>query len=108
MGRSSGDKEGRSGRGKHLSSSSSAVGSAIASTSSPAGNNHNAPPQATTSMDAAGAGAVSRNGHGPLQPGAMNGSGPPYAANGNSGGGHWKLSKVFNENDEAMINRKLP
>ena len=62
------------------------------------------------SMDATGAGAVSRNGHGPTAPAghAQNGGPPAPYANGNSNG-HLKLfSKVFNENDEAMINRKLP
>ncbi len=30
------------------------------------------------------------------------------ARNGSAGGGTWRLAKVFNENDEALINRKLP
>ena len=111
MGRGSGDKEGRGGRGKHASSGGGSGGGGSAAGSSPASANNHNPPQATTSMDAAGAAAVSRNGHGPLAPTAhpssMNGAPNGAYANGNSGG-HWKLSKVFNENDEAMINRKLP
>ena len=41
--------------------------------------------------------------------------GPLGVTNGAIGGvgsnlytGHWKLTRVFNENDEALINRKLP
>ena len=30
------------------------------------------------------------------------------ARNGSAGGQAWRLAKVFNENDEALINRKLP
>ena len=40
-----------------------------------------------------------------FQAGTANGS----ATNGHAGGGHWRLApRVFNENDEALINRKLP